>query len=237
MFKKEKEPFIKFVCTVPGFEQIEEIQPKPAKKFLPDWWKDIPLMDGRGYTVKACPSFPDYFSQGYVLPLWGDVKLKNLKKEQIYTVDSDNFVSNWSDHSDRQLLNHADVFINNKEINHIFKADSPWRIITPPGYSVLQLPMFYHFNKNFTSIPGIIDTDTYHEANVQILTYSEEVYIERGTPLCVYIPFKRTKYNFSFDTATKDELKHFDILKYDLKTKFIGSGWYRSVQRKRDSNN
>jgi hypothetical protein len=26
----------------------------------------------------------------------------------------------------------------------------------------------------------------------------------------------------------------FDIIKYDISTKFAGSGWYRSLQRKRD---
>ena len=92
------------------------------------------------------------------------------------------------------------------------------------------------YNKYNTCFPGIIDTDIYHDINVQ-MAYSgneEEIFIKRGTPLCVYIPFKRTKYNFSFSAQTEQEKNKFDLMQYDLGTKFEGSNWYRNLQRKRD---
>lgn len=239
IFKKEKKPFIKFVCNIPGFEKIEEIQPRPAVKFLPDWWKQIPIKNDSGYTVKICPSMGDYLSNGFILPMWMDMTFKYLK-------DNDLWESSHSPepflpvvaHGKHQLNDYANVNFGGKDSSIIIKTQSPWKIITPKGYSVLQLPLFYNFNKDFTVLPGIIDTDIYGEVNVQMAYHGngEEIFIKRGTPLCVYIPFKRTKYDLFFDAETEEEKNKFKILKYDIITKFEGSGWYRSLQRKRDKN-
>jgi hypothetical protein len=239
-FVKEEKPFIKFVCNIPGFEQIEEIQPKPAKRFLPDWWKDMPLQDQEGSTAKACPSMGDYFSNGYVLPMWMDATFQHSKEKDGFIVNQAQApMPVVSSHRNSQLIDHADVSFNGKDASMIFKLDSPWSIITAPGYSVLQLPMFYNFNKNFTVLPGIIDTDIYNVINVQMLYHGngEEVFIKRGDPLCVYIPFKRTKYNFSFSAQTEKEKLRFNSVQYDFNTKFNRSNWYRDLQRKRDKKN
>jgi len=236
-FGKEEKPFIKFVCTIPGFEQIEEIQPKPAKKFLPDWWKDMPLQNQEGTTAKICPSMGDYFSNGYVIPMWMDATFQYSKENDSFAINqAPSPVSLISSHRNSQLIDYANVNFNGKNASHVFKAVSPWKIITAPGYSVLQLPMFYNFNKDFTVLPGIIDTDIYHDINIQMFYHGngEEVLVRRGEPLCVYVPFKRTKYNFSFSAQTEQEKNKFDSIQYDLITKFERSNWYRNLQRKRD---
>jgi hypothetical protein len=237
IFRKEEEPFIKFVCTVPGYEQIEEIQPKPAKRFLPDWWKDMPLQTETSFTAKICPSMGDYFSSGYVIPMWIDSDLRGFKDQDIYSASSTNELPSWSAHRNSQLLDYTDASFLNQKTEYVFKANSPWKVITSPGYSVLQLPMFYEFNKDFTALPGIIDADTYHDLNIQLLSHSQQILIKRGTPLCVYVPFKRTKYNLKVSAQTKQEEERFKILQYDITSKFTGSGWYRSMQRKRDKKN
>jgi hypothetical protein len=234
IFKKEKKPSIKFVCTLPGFETIEEIQPKPAKKYLPDWWKDIPSQNQEGFTAKICPSMADYFSNGYVLPMWMDMTFKYSKESQRWeSKHSGEPFLPLTVHGNSQLIDYADVNFIGKDASIVFKASAPWKVITSKGYSVLQLPLMYHFNKDFTVLPGIIDTDTLHDIHVQMAYHGneEEIFIKRGTPLCVYIPFKRTKYNFSFNAQTEKEKRIFDSLKYNLFTKFEGEGWYRSLQR------
>jgi hypothetical protein len=65
---------IQFISTVEGLESIEECLPRPAKYFIPKWFKDI-SSDAKS-TVRDCPSFPDYFSQGYIIPMWSDVRMK-----------------------------------------------------------------------------------------------------------------------------------------------------------------
>jgi hypothetical protein len=78
---------IEFISMMPGLQEIQQCKPKPSKQFVPQWFKDTPnmldqshMLDGPGsaqlgsinfpssFTVKICPSFPDFFSQGYVLP-------------------------------------------------------------------------------------------------------------------------------------------------------------------------
>lgn len=58
---------------------------------------------------------------------------------------------------------------------------------------MLQLPLTYHFDNQFSIMPGVIDTDMYYELNQQVLYFgdSEDVVIPRGTPLVLYVPFKR----------------------------------------------
>ena len=236
-FKKEEKPFIKFVCTIPGFETIEEIQPKPAVKYLPDWWKQIPIKNVGGYTAKICPSMADYLSNGFILPMWMDMTFKYLKEEKVWeSKHAGEPFFPLGAHANHQLIDYADVNFNGTSTTGFIKTHSPWKIVTSKGYSVLQLPLFYNFNKDFTVLPGILDTDIYGDINVQMAYHGndEEIFIKRGTPLCVYIPFKRTKYKFSFGAQTKEEEMMFDIVKYDIFTKFEGSGWYRSLQRRRD---
>ena len=54
---------IEFISTVEGLEEIEECRPKPAKHFVPEWFKNIPSFSENIPTVRHCPSFPDFFSK------------------------------------------------------------------------------------------------------------------------------------------------------------------------------
>ena len=63
---------IEFYTDIKALAAMPELHPKPMKAFTPSWWKDMPAHpepDNRfAKTVKVCPSFPDYFSLGYVIP-------------------------------------------------------------------------------------------------------------------------------------------------------------------------
>ena len=53
-----------------NFEKVVPII--PAKDYIPDWWKRVERMinsniDNKG-TVRNCPSFPEYITQGFVVP-------------------------------------------------------------------------------------------------------------------------------------------------------------------------
>jgi hypothetical protein len=68
--------------------------------------------------------------------------------------------------------------------------------------------MFYQHNPVFDVLPGTIWSDIHHEINQQMV-FKEygEFTIERGTPLAVYIPYKRTKYNFKITNYTEEAQK------------------------------
>jgi hypothetical protein len=233
--KFKKSDKIEFVSTIEGLESIEECLPRPAKHFIPKWFKDIP--SSQVGTVKSCPSFPDYFSQGYVLPMWTDVKL-NIKGDR-WSWKTPLDMITWDVHNNDQFLDHVSASFNGSDSQFVFKANCPWRIITPPGWSVLQLPLFYHFNKDFSVLPGVIDTDIHNEINQQVLYHGneEEVKINLGDPFALYIPFKRSN-NIKHEVRyrSEEEKKDFDRKDLDLVLSFKPTGRYRKRQRDRDKN-
>ena len=128
---------ITFVSIVPGLDMIKELQPKPAKNFIPEWFRQIP--SDRTDTVKVCPSFPDYFSMGYVVPMWTDTILRRDEKGPFWATVQDDY--KWDGHGDNQFIDHCYPTFQGAEATSVFKTECPWMLITPPGWSVLQLPM------------------------------------------------------------------------------------------------
>jgi hypothetical protein len=224
---------IQFISTYEGLESIEECLPRPAKHFIPKWFKDIPST--KIGTVKDCPSFPDYFSQGYIIPMWSDVRMSFVDKIAKFDVSAKRF--SFDTHTNEQMLDYKKATFNGVEGQFVFKAISPWRIITPPGWSVLQLPLFYHFNQEWSVLPGVIDTDIHSEINQQILYHGngKEVTIKCGDPFVLYVPFKRSeKLKYAVRYQTEKEIKKFDKDTLILNQSFTPNGVYRKLQRKRD---
>lgn len=226
---------IRFVSQVEGLEDIEECRPKPAKHFIPKWFKDIPSNEFA--TVKICPSFPDFFSQGYIVPMWCDSTIQYDEEENVYSWKSSMSETTWASHHKEQFMDYVKPNFNGVPGQFIFKAICPWRVITPPGWSVLQLPLFYHFNQKWSVLPGIVDTDIHSEINQQVLYHGngESVTIEHGEPFVLYIPFKRSnKLKLEVSAPTKKDKKIFRKHNLTFQTKSFPNGIYRKLQRKRD---
>jgi len=231
---------ISFISTVDGLESIEECLPKPAKHFVPKWFKDIPAFSEQVPTIRHCPSFPDYFSQGYILPMWTDSKLSYDKNTSMWFWDTSSKQFDFATHDSKQFLNHTKASFNGAEGQFVFKANCPWRVITPPGWSILQLPLFYHFNQEWSVMPGVIDTDIHSEIHQQILYHgndNKEVKINRGDPLVLYIPYKRKdSLDLEIRAANEKDKKIMNKQILNISTKFVTSGVYRQLQRQRDKN-
>lgn len=232
MFKKEFKN-ITFVSTVLGLESIDYVLPRPAKHFIPEWFKQIHA--SRTDTVRVCPSFPDYFSLGYILPMWSDVVLRLDERGPFVGTSIKEFT--WDDHGDNQFIDHVYANFQGVDAQHVFKPDCPWRIITPPGWSVLQLPLFYHFNKGFSVLPGVLDTDIHNEINQQLLYHGngEDVLIKAGEPFVMYVPYKRdNKLKLETRYQTKDDEYLFKSRHLDLNLELRPNGAYKKRQRERD---
>jgi hypothetical protein len=235
--KKEDKPTIEFLCDIPDLLEIEECLPRPAKYFIPEWWKNIPAakhpLDS---TVRECPGLPDFFSQGYVIPMWADSYLRYNKESDIWNIVSSEVIGGFEVHPHAQFLDHTVAKMYGTKANIVFKTKSPWNVITSPGYSVFQMPLFYHFNGDYSILPGVVDTDIHHQMNQQVVHHSdkEEIFIKRGDPFVLYIPFKRTKYDMSVRAANEEDKKKLNKLIFEYGTSSLGQGQYRSNQRKRD---
>ena len=77
---------------------------------------------------------------------------------------------------------------------------------------------------------GVIDTEKHHEINQQIVQKKDgTINIKRGTPLCMYLPFKRESFNFEVVLETQElwsvRIKDF----WNLWTKHTGA--YKERQK------
>ena len=83
----------------------------------------------------------------------------------------------------------------------ILKWSPGWRIITPPGYSCLFTHPMNHFDLPFATLSGVVDTDSYKlgtEFPFRLLNINKDVVIlEKGTPICQVIPFRREDWSSS----------------------------------------
>lgn len=207
---------ITFVPTLDGLYEHTDLHPQPAKNFVPDWYKNMPSdYKSNNYfisklrpnirTAKLCPSFAEIFKEGFVLVAPCDIWLR---------VSTDYWEWNTPDerikldiHEDEQFLLHQ----NNTNIKKVFKLYYPWRVITPKGWSVRQIPLMWNLNQDWLVSYGVINSDVIHGLNQQILFTSdkEEVLIKKGTPLNYIVPFKREdklKLNVSPLTNEYDKL-------------------------------
>jgi hypothetical protein len=240
MFKQTNTPLVQFVSVVPGLSSIEECRPKPSNKFLPDWWVKTPIKKATSTlntrdagNVKNCPSFPDYFSKGFIIPMWTDTVIKYNSKTDVYNWITPSETFQWHNHSNEQFLKDVPFTFLNKKVQFVFKALCPWRIITPKGYSVYQLPLTYHFNNEFAVFPGIIDTDVHHTVHQQLMVFDDdvEIFIKRGTPFVQYVPFKRETQNLDVRDSTEEDTALFNGKDLSFSTKFPGSKQYNTLRK------
>lgn len=223
--KKNK---LEFWTNVPGLSLIKEVVPKKYSQEIPYWWKKMPY-DKK--NVKQCPSFPQFFSSFYIVPMWCDTKFSRNENGEIFWQTSSNQFS-WTFQPDNIFLDHLPENIKNK-YNVLIKANSPWRIKTPKNYSVFETSAFWNFNENFTVVPGIIDTDFFHNAiNPMILLSlekNESFTIERGTPLSAYFPFKKEKFEIKVNEAKPKQILQDAASNLITSTKFFNG--YFDIQK------
>lgn len=230
MFKKKNQPEITVVATFPGMTEDKSIQPVPAHKFYPAWWKnmptDLPWTESkyrlRG-TAKVCPSFVHWFSKGIIIPAWCDMSFNYDTKTQTWTWTAGrNSPYSVDVHYNDQFLDYTDFLNKGLKADFIFKLICPWRIITSEGWSVLQVPLFYHNEQEWSILPGIIDTDVQHQINQQVVYYGKgkEIVIPKGAPLAHYMPFERSKTTLEVRDETPEDKRRFEAASNRIESQF-----------------
>ena len=207
---------ITFISKFPGLEQISECLPKPVSKYIPDWWKKMPTqinqigIDGPIFgNAKICPSFADYFSHGYIMPMWADsvIYYDSLTNEWKWHTSDSSFI--WDSHPNNQYLDHASHKFFGKDSYFILKAQCPWMVFSDEEYLMYQLPTYFHFNEDYSIVPGVRRINKYNEMNIQFVIHSDkkEIFIPRGTPIAHFIPFKDEKVSVDFRGMEDKDLK------------------------------
>lgn len=203
--------------------------PKPAIKYLPDWYKKTPPEITKGAiksedlrTFKHCVPFLDSMTSGYIFELWQDVEVKQSNDGRPYIywkkVDSEIFSSKPEGsagmmdtpygYSKEVLSFHHNLFIK-----------------TPPGYSVIITQPFNRTDLPFYALSGVVDTDKYPlfpGLYPMFLRKGFEGIIERGTPMLQIIPFKRDDWK----SENSKELEKEGSLAGRIASTFM-SFWYK----------
>ena len=242
--------FIEFSTDVEGLERVAPVQ--KSTHFTPQWFKDMkdyipqqPTPDGSvpgrygksdetakkwsSGTVKRCPAIIDLITEGFIIPMWCDFLLQ--RDNQILEYDNKNFPYGIEFHNNQQIHNWK---LKKGDFREGVKFNNPWRIYTPPGYSVMFIAPYYQFEHRFTVLPGIVETDSYHHINFPTIMHTKkDTIIERGTPFIQVIPFKRDDWNFDVSTMTPEQAKADTSEKLELSTKFKNS--YRNITRRLSS--
>lgn len=231
-----------------AFDKESELlfeKPKPAVQAIPQWYKNMPTrMDGEkvdglskdgigvsNLTLKGCSPFLDALGAGYIFELPFDIEFRKNDKGMINIrwATNINFISQ---HGQEQAPGIPSSFDGSQAL---LKWRPGWRVITPKGYSCLFTHPINRHDLPFRTFSGIVDTDMYQlgvEFPFQLLDSisNKDIFIlEKGTPICQVIPFKRDDWNsevikFDEDANTKNV--------FSLKSKIVRSYKQQFWQKK-----
>jgi hypothetical protein len=237
---------IQFKARKHIYESISN-KPIPAMKAIPDWYKKMPSYSGdqyqnkerlnmysnfgslqTGMTIKKCLPVRDMITAGYIIPLWAEIAVESDKEKDILQF-------NWL-YNEELIQSHKGFQVKDSPIEKmarsdlLFKLINPWHIYTPPGYSSLIISPSYHENNPIRILPGIVDTDEYHEVNFPFEYNGPDgkSIIKMDTPIAQVIPFKREEWNLTNEILDEDEFRR----KEDNFSRYLG-GLYKKLFHKK----
>jgi hypothetical protein len=191
LFKKE--PKIEFLCQKEDWGIIPE--PYKAKKYIPDWFKSLPMKLGPGLnqsTVKRCNPFFDSMSIGWIIPLAADIEIKSNSNASGLDYSWDFYKPLIENHNPAQVTTEKNPNpIGNKPP---IKFLNYWAVKVPKGYSVLFVPPLNRPDERFSIMSGFVDCDGYFEyINFPFVWTKPDFHgiLPAGTPLVQAIPIKR----------------------------------------------
>jgi len=216
--------------------------PQLAANFIPEWYKQVPMVSGPSDfgpaappapSVRRCMPFLDIMTAGYIIPLWCDLAV--TRREE------DNELSfTWFGGLNYRLIEDQGGAVGIPGADRAYKLVSPWNIITPPGVSCLFTAPFNHDpnDRQMDFWSGIVDTDTYpSRVNFPFRWVGSDLdVVLSGTPIMQVIPFVRNSFNFT--VIHEESVESMDTLKSaqvstSIKAKF-GGVYRRTMWHKKD---
>lgn len=206
IFKKKQIEIVALVAE--ERKDILELAPiKRAKDSFPHWWKNVES----GYfdfemfteirTVKNCPGIIGTLTNGFIMPLWSDIAIKQTPEGGDVTFADKK--TNWKYSPEHIVTGYEENYSN-------FIIQSPWYLKTP--VNVLFCDPVYHFNTpriykaNYayqTPINNYLNTDI-------TLSFRKPIDQDIGiikfrTPMLHFIPITENKVNFRVEAMSPRE--------------------------------
>lgn len=179
-------------------------EPKPASKFVPDWYKkqkatvdeEVGIKSGLfNGTVKKCMPIFDLITAGYMLTFPMDVYIDATNPEKLEIsapMPMQRFSSDmFSSHAPEQY----DEYPKENDIYHkqLFRIMPFWSVQTPTGYSTLVIHPQHQDELPFKTLGGFVDSDSFiTDGHFSLFIRNNfKGVIKQGTPFAQLIPLRR----------------------------------------------
>jgi hypothetical protein len=220
--------------------------PKPAKVYIPDWYKGIkppdrnkPVFNNEGVqtntNVKMCQPFLDTFTTGYIQETHTDIHINvledlngNLNVNVSFPIEPEQL--SWRSIPTQLAVTSEYYPIEFTWVQH-------WVPIAPKGYSVLHTHPLNRFDLPFYSLNAIVDSDVfnhYPSGSYPFFLKKEfnNVLIPAGTPMFQMIPIKREAWETSSEFYNEETI----LKKRSLIRKHIFDGYRDKFWQKKSYN-
>ena len=228
MLFAQKAGAIEFFTEV---EELLDFPPVPAASSYPEWFKKMPpahaVAPDKGFpfgltaglrlsnvnaTVRRCPGLISYMSTGWLVPLWSDFVVQ-VRSNSIYAFGSNEsaYVSLHSREKHFHTMPNLQGYYPEP-----LKFKNPWKVKTPPGYSILVCAPHYYYEQRFQVAPGVIDTDNYHHMHVNAFFRNESAdhELKMGVPFIQVIPFQRSTLQAEVRAASEGDKQRLKRLRF-----------------------
>ena len=194
--------------------------PKPAKSFIPKWYKKAEQSD-TAPSFKKCMPFIDAMTSGYMIELSQDIVVTQINGSPFMTWATDPIpveVRDMDSSKGLSVPNGCDETIS-------LAWNSTYNFKTPAGYSVLVTHPFNRYDLPFVTTSGIVDAgEGMHSGQIPFfLQKGFEGVIPKGTPIAQLLPYK-------IENWKSKEDKTLNLLgeksKWEMKS--VLSGWYKN---------
>lgn len=202
--------------------ELEAVLPRPvpAVQGLPDWFKRQPQTafnetdQKQVMTVKKCPPFIDAMTYGFLIPLVADLKVANGEfswARDIPATSVTNFSCSPIDFHDGAQVVGTPFF---QDDRYIIKFNNYWAIETPPGYALLFTHPVNRIDLPFTTITGLVDTDTFGNNLVNFPARWHDLdfsgVLPKGTPVAQCLPVKREVWASRIEAMSPERIQDID---------------------------
>lgn len=210
-FFRKKKVILDAFTAMPLLTEMAPIQ--PIKKFLPQWWKDLPksvdvkrgdhqISTPRG-TLKICDGFLDYNKTGFIIPFWSDLKIatsKNGKWTYAYPSEQSYPIV---DHPADQYGSNFSNYINMKII-------SPWIFEEKTGINFFWSSPTWHMKQHWGKLnilPATLNYKFHNSTNIPMFVPKEDSVIEinHGEPMIHLIPLTEKEVEVKMHQISHDE--------------------------------
>lgn len=222
-----KKPKVEFFCLSPDIAKIAPII--PANKLKPNWFnkatedfvnktKDEDWGKNPGKHTAKCPGIFNLIRYGWVLTTWQDIVIETNGDGQSFnwhTPIDQTKVKSETDMPESVGYNpkeHLSDFMGGWEdsLNCVIRIQTPWRVIVPDGYYLLESPVPYADDDRFTTLPGFLSNQYgVSPLNVQLKWHvlNGKTLIKAGTPISHYMLVPMREPEMICKEATKEQLE------------------------------